>query len=160
MNKIIKSIAILVMLILLISSAAFAGGDLIEKCQKRTTKFAKALLANDHATMMSMYADDGYNLPSYSPMLKGKEAMKKHGMEQEKMGIKMKTFSLTVVDVIPGSDLMVEIGTYNLTMAMPGGDKPFPDHGKYVTVWQKQKDGSWKIKADMWNTDVNPMMRK
>ena len=30
------------------------------------------------------------------------------------------------------------------------------DHGKYMNVWQKQSDGSWKLKADTWNSDVNP----
>jgi ketosteroid isomerase-like protein len=34
--------------------------------------------------------------------------------------------------------------------------KTTSDHGKYLTIYQKQKDGSWKIKADMWNTDLNP----
>jgi ketosteroid isomerase-like protein len=31
------------------------------------------------------------------------------------------------------------------------------DHGKYLNVWQKQSDGSWKLRADTWNSDVNPM---
>jgi len=25
--------------------------------------------------------------------------------------------------------------------------------GKYMTVWKKQPDGSWKVVADMGNTD-------
>jgi ketosteroid isomerase-like protein len=28
------------------------------------------------------------------------------------------------------------------------------DHGKYVEVWKKQPDGSWKCVIDMYNSDV------
>jgi ketosteroid isomerase-like protein len=34
------------------------------------------------------------------------------------------------------------------------------DTGKYLTLWEKQADGSLKIKVETWNTDKNPMMPK
>jgi ketosteroid isomerase-like protein len=40
---------------------------------------------------------------------------------------------------------------------MPGMDKPMDDHGKYLTIWEKQKDGSLKVKVETWNSDVQPM---
>jgi len=40
---------------------------------------------------------------------------------------------------------------------MPNMDKPMDDYGKYLTVWEKQKDGSLKIKIETWNSDVDPM---
>jgi ketosteroid isomerase-like protein len=30
------------------------------------------------------------------------------------------------------------------------------DRGKYLAVWKKQADGSWKCVADMFNTDLPP----
>ncbi len=159
MKRIIKSTALLVMLTVLVAGVAFAG-DMKMKCQEMSTKIAKAILENDHKTIMDMYEDGAYSLPSYSPMLKGKKAMAEHQKMEEKMGIKMKTFSLTTVDVLEGKDFVVEIGTYKLTMTMPGMEKPFPDHGKFITVWKKHKDGSMKVVAETWNTDVNPMAQK
>jgi ketosteroid isomerase-like protein len=35
----------------------------------------------------------------------------------------------------------------------PSG-KAASDHGKYVTVWKKQSDGTWKVLLDVFNTDV------
>ena len=40
---------------------------------------------------------------------------------------------------------------------MPNMDKPMDDHGKYVTIWEKQKDWSLKIKVETWNSDVDPI---
>ena len=42
-------------------------------------------------------------------------------------------------------------------MTMPNMDKPMEDHGKYLTIWEKQKDGSLKVKVETWNSDVDPM---
>jgi hypothetical protein len=32
----------------------------------------------------------------------------------------------------------------------------WPDNGKYITIWEIQKDGTPKIKVETWNTDNNP----
>lgn len=42
-------------------------------------------------------------------------------------------------------------------ISMPNMDKPMEDHGKYLTIWEKQKDGSLKMKVETWNSDVDPM---
>jgi len=41
---------------------------------------------------------------------------------------------------------------------MPDQPAPMEDHGKYLTIWEKQKDGSLKVKVETWNSDVNPAM--
>jgi hypothetical protein len=42
-------------------------------------------------------------------------------------------------------------------MKMSGPDVPeWADNGKYITIWEMQKDGSIKIKVETWNTDHNP----
>ena len=60
-------------------------------------------------------------------------------------------------DVVVSGDLAVENGSYKWTIT-PKGAKPMPDSGKYVTVWQKQGDGSWKIIRDINNSDIGPQM--
>jgi ketosteroid isomerase-like protein len=42
-------------------------------------------------------------------------------------------------------------GTY--TMTDPKTKKPMTDKGKYLTVFTKQPDGSWKAIADAFNSD-------
>jgi len=44
-------------------------------------------------------------------------------------------------------------GTYTLTMTNPKTKKPLTDKGKYLTVYTKQADGSWKVAADTFNSD-------
>ena len=49
-------------------------------------------------------------------------------------------------------DLGVTSGPYQITMMENG--KKVDDKGKYVTVWKKQADGSWKVVRDIFNSDM------
>jgi ketosteroid isomerase-like protein len=40
-----------------------------------------------------------------------------------------------------------------MTSTNPKTKKPATDKGKYVTVFKKQADGSWKVVADIFNSD-------
>ena len=44
-----------------------------------------------------------------------------------------------------------EYGTYSMVSEEKKG-KPKTEIGKYVTVWKKQKDGSWKVAVDIDNS--------
>jgi ketosteroid isomerase-like protein len=69
----------------------------------------------------------------------------------------MTAFKSTVTDIMQSGNFIVDIGTYEITMTIPQmGDMPWSDHGKYMTIWEKQDDGSLKIKVETWNSDVNP----
>ena len=120
-------------------------------------QITKAMLENDHESSFKFYTEDAISLPSYQPMIKGLEAIKAQSEKQKEMPMDMRTFSLNTTDVWVSGNFVVEIGTYNLTMGMPdapGGE--IADQGKYLTLFEIQKDGSLLIKADTWNTDYNP----
>ena len=108
-------------------------------------------------TTMARYADDPVSMPNFGPMLTGKQAMKDYFGEMHEMGITLKDVTFTVVDVQVGLPYAYEIGTYKMTVSMPGMADT-PDEGKYLTVWQKQADGSWKIKVETWNNNMRPPM--
>jgi ketosteroid isomerase-like protein len=43
-------------------------------------------------------------------------------------------------------------GTYRMSYRNKG--KRLVDHGKYVTVWKHEPDGSWKVTLDIFNSDL------
>ncbi len=120
-------------------------------------KLVKANIAGDLETIASFYTDDIIHMPNYAPMVKGKEIMIEKEKETREAGFKMLSMNLNIVDVMACKDLVIEIGEYALSLTIPEMSYPVADNGKYVTVWERQKDGSLKIKIETWNTDVNPM---
>ena len=59
-------------------------------------------------------------------------------------------FNDTSIDV--AGDYAIETPNSEMTVT-PKGGKAMPDKGKYLTVWKKQADGSWKIYRDINNSD-------
>jgi ketosteroid isomerase-like protein len=125
----------------------------------------KAILAKQNKEMIDLakagrfeamekyYDSDVMILPNNFPIERGfKEILASHNM-RKKAGYKMLEGEATTTDLLISGDLAVETGTYSFTVTFPGPPEPIVDSGKYMTVWRKQKDGSWKIYADMWNAD-------
>jgi ketosteroid isomerase-like protein len=148
-----------VVLLLILTTSVFSQTtkeEMMKKVEKWNKQFSDAMVANDKATRLSFYADDAYSLPSYTPMLVGKKAIENSMNMDENSGMKILSFKFNTKDLWMSGDLMCEVGTYDLSLTMGGQSDITRDHGKYLTIYQKQKDGTWKIKADMWNTDTNP----
>lgn len=127
------------------------------KIEKINKELNKAMLEGNTEKSLSMYTPDAISLPNYEPMHEGIAAIRKANDEMKKSGWKATAFETTTLKVMSFGNMITEIGTYKITMTMPGMEKPMNDHGKYLTIWEKQKDGSLKTKIDTWNTDVSPM---
>jgi ketosteroid isomerase-like protein len=57
------------------------------------------------------------------------------------------------VEVSRSSDLAYIQGIYQLTSKDAAGN-PSIDRGKFVEVWKKQPDNSWKVVSDIFNSDM------
>jgi ketosteroid isomerase-like protein len=49
-------------------------------------------------------------------------------------------------------DLAYVQGTYHLELTTPDG--PVADHGKFLEIWKRQADGSWKNSLDIFNSTL------
>jgi ketosteroid isomerase-like protein len=125
------------------------------KIEKLDKVYEKAMLDNDVETMLSMYANDVISMPSYQPTVRGITRIRELSETQSKSGWETKKFILTITDVLTAGDLAIEIGNYDMIMSGPNVPE-WKDNGKYLTVWEMQKDGSLKIKVETWNTNRNP----
>jgi len=80
------------------------------------------------------------------PIVKGETAIK----DTLKQMFSAPGFSLqwtaTKAEISSSGDVGYTAGTYQIG----------PEKGKYVTVWKKQADGSWKVTEDIFNADAPP----
>ena len=130
---------------------------LIEKINK---EMVAAMLSGNTEKTLSLYTDDAISLPNYDKMLEGKDAIRKSSEAMTKAGWKVLSFEPVTLKVMSCEKTITEIGTFKISFSMEGMPKPIEDVGKYVTIWEKQADGSLKIKIETWNTDTNPMEQK
>jgi hypothetical protein len=91
--------------------------------------------------------------------MKGKAAIKDFQSQMSKM-MKINDAKFTSVDIAAGGKIAYEVGTYEMTMTM-GNAPSINDKGKYIAIWKHQEDGSWKVSAETWNSDMPvPSMEK
>jgi ketosteroid isomerase-like protein len=147
-----------ILILLLATTLSYSQSDAEYKTKIETMnkQMAKDMLAGNTEKLLSLYTSDAISLPNYQPIHEGIAAIRKASEEDAKSGVKITSFEPTTLKVMANGNLITEIGTYKIDMTMPGMDKPMMDHGKYLTVWEKQKDGSLKIKIETWNSDINP----
>jgi uncharacterized protein (TIGR02246 family) len=109
--------------------------------------------SKDPDKIASVYADDASVMITDMPVINGIPAAK----SALKSMVADKNFSITFasdkVDVAKSGDIAYSQGSYTTTSTNPKTKKPATDKGKYVTVFKKQADGSWKVVADIFNSD-------
>jgi uncharacterized protein (TIGR02246 family) len=107
--------------------------------------WVKAVAAKDADQAASYHADDASLLVPGAPMATGKDAIRQTwGAMMATPGFVL-TFAPDKITVV--GDVAYEIGHYQLTTNDKSG-KPHVANAKYITIWGKQPDGSWKALID------------
>jgi uncharacterized protein (TIGR02246 family) len=126
----------------------------IQALKDTEAAWVKDAATKDVDKFVAHYTDDASMLLPNAPIASGKEAIKnalKPLLADPNFSLQ---FSSTKQDVSKSGDLGYTVGTYTLTVTNEKDKKPLTDKGKYTTVFRKQTDGSWKVVADMVNTDL------
>jgi uncharacterized protein (TIGR02246 family) len=111
--------------------------------------FATSAMAKNFGAAAALYTDDASMMPPNGPAVQGRQQIEKFLSSFPPIS----SFTFDIVDVDGRGDLAYVRGNYAMTLTPPGG-APVNDRGKYVEIWRKQADGSWKIKWDIFNSDV------
>jgi uncharacterized protein (TIGR02246 family) len=101
----------------------------------------------DADLVASIFAEDGVQLLGSGNFIKGREEIMKRqkaAMLGADPGVKV---TVTTLNVWLDGDTAYETGTYKYEYTVKG--TPGKDEGRYVTIWKRQKNGSWKLTMDM-----------
>jgi len=117
------------------------------------TAWAKDAATKDPGKWASYFADDGSALYPGAPTVNGKTAIQAAATPMMADPNFSLSFQSTRMQASKGGDMVYSQGTYTMTATDPKTKKPMADKGKYLTVYMKQPDGSWKVVADTFNSD-------
>ncbi len=110
-------------------------------------EFLDAYNRGDVAAIATGYTEDSAVLAPNQSTVRGRQAIETlfKGMIEEIGG----TASIETVEMADAGDLAYQWATYSLE----GGEQS--DAGKFVEIYNRQADGSWKIRLTIFNSD-NP----
>ena len=152
-----RVVALLFVLVLISSFAACKSVGDTRAADEATLRnldaeWSKAAGAKDLEKTVSYYTDDALILPPNIPTIQGKQGART--MWQGMFSVPGFGGGWKATKVEVSGDLGWVTGTYELSETDASG-RPIVDKGKYLEVWRKQADGSWKCVADMFNTDLS-----
>ena len=107
---------------------------------------------NPLEAVLAFFLDDARVLPPDAPMAVGKEAIRTVWTAMYALPEFSLRWNPAAADVGGAGDLGYTIGTYRMEYREPGGE-PIAIDGKYMTVWKRQLDGTWRVAVDMFNAN-------
>ncbi len=144
--------------------AVFAGGyfrsavasskDGAEALKKMEADFMKSAAEKGSIGYMSYYAADAVELPNGTAAIQGKDNIAKTMGFLDQPGNKLE-WTPEFADMSASGDLGYTYGTFVFRSKDKNGN-PVSEHGKYTSIWKKQKDGTWKVVLDMGNSSTPP----
>jgi ketosteroid isomerase-like protein len=155
----IKPLVLSICFILL--SLAFVGTTLAADAKSATeqalrdadAQWSAAAGTKDLDKTVSYYADDAVVMPPNASAATTKKSIRSAWKEMLTTPGAAISWKATKVKVAKAGDLAYVSGTYEETMTDASG-KSVKDHGKYVEIFKKQAGGTWKVVADIWNSDL------
>lgn len=112
----------------------------------RTTDSAwvNAVASKDTGKILAFYSTDATVFEPNTPLVVGKDEIRKMWAAE----VAMSGMSLTFVPlkIVVMGDVAYEVGDYHFSAMTKSGRHL--EKGKYVVVWGRQPDGSWKVLVD------------
>ena len=114
-------------------------------------QFMRAANARDvKVGVMAFYASNAVVMPPNHPLIKGRENIRKFWqgfIDSGASNVKLKT---TTIEAVGG--LAYGRGAYSFSMPTAEGST-VGEVGKYIVIYRRQRDGSWRAVADIFNSD-------
>jgi uncharacterized protein (TIGR02246 family) len=142
-----KSIALAVLAMLLLSPSALAGSD-AEAIAAASLAWEKAYNSGNAAGVGELYTADGALLPPGGAQVDGRQAITDFWNGAIASGLA--DVDLETLELEFSGDSAIEVGRLSGTVPADGGGTTAVA-GKFIVIWKRGDDGAWRLHRDIWN---------
>ena len=135
----------------LVSTSPALAHSVEAQLNEINVKWVEAFKQRDFATIEALYTSDGLLLPPNSPAVRGPKAIGEVWKSWAELPNVEIAFGAYRVEACSSGDMAYDYGWY--TFAFDTDNGRVTDKGKYIVVWKKV-GGTWKVAADMFNSNL------
>ncbi len=118
-------------------------------------QFMAAMKASDAAALAAVLTEDVVFCPPHEPTRTGKPEVQAWARDLFDQ-IKTERVSVSDRNVVVAGNWAFETGSFVWAVSPVQGGETTEDRGRFLAIWQRQPDGSWKASYDIWNS-VKPL---
>ena len=146
--KVSSTPAMVLALVFVCSPVSASAGRLsnsdIEAIRTARAARSAAIAAGDAKAAAAVATDDGVILPPSLPSRQGQAALREWFTN-----FPFTSLVFTSLEIDGANGIAYDRGTYEGTLRDGGVTQ-----GKYLWIWKKQGDGSWRVAIAMWNLNA------
>jgi len=142
-----KTILIAIFTVLLITGCnQYPSSTDASVITSRSEAWEAAFNAKDIDALLELYTDDSRLLPPNAEMSTGSSGLRAVFGGMIDAGL---SGELTSIEAMVSGDIGYNVGTYKLS-----ANGEVVDVGKYMEIWHRGDDGTWRYTNDMFNSDM------
>jgi len=115
-------------------------------------QYCATMCSGDIDGWIALWADDGIQLAPDAPANVGKEQIRAATKSVLDL-FSFNNMTINNAEVEWAGEWAFARGTYAATLVPTNGDEAIPVDGKYMSIFKKQADGSWKLYRDCFNSN-------
>ena len=112
-----------------------------------------AIIAGDTEAYVALIAEDAVLMPPNAPPVIGKEAIRVWNEAMSRQ-FRFQTYKSVDDEVVLAGDWAFRRATAEWALTTFGGGEPIRDSGKFIIIYERQANGSWRVARDIWNTST------
>jgi uncharacterized protein (TIGR02246 family) len=115
-----------------------------------------AIITGDTERYLTLITDDAVLMPPNGPPVSGKDAI---GSWNRKMSsqVRIQDYASRDDEIVIAGDWAFRRATADWTLKPTAGGPPVRDVAKFIIIYRRQADGSWKVARDIWSSNTaNP----
>ena len=127
----------------------------VAKLNRLQKQVDAAIIGGDTERYVTLLTDDAVLLPPNGAPVSGKEAIRTWNNTMSK---RFRIVSYAPVDdeVVVADDWAFRRARIDWTIAPVAGGEAVRDSGKFIIIYRRGLDGSWRVARDIWNSSTEP----
>jgi len=153
MTKRRAAVALLMMASISATACGPSEADVSADIEEIYTEYEASLLAGDANRWVAQWTEDPIALWPDRPAVKGASTLLE-AITADFGALSFSEMEISTEEVEVAGEWAYARGTYFLNGELKDGGEPLAVDGKFLTIFQRQTDGSWKIHRDIYNSNV------
>jgi uncharacterized protein (TIGR02246 family) len=125
----------------------------LQAINRLQTRVDSAIIAGDTERYLTFLTEDAVLMPPNGPAVIGKDAIRSWNQAMSEQ-VRIQTYAPVDDEIVVADEWAFRRATVDWTLTPTAGGEPIRDFGKFIIIYRRKGDGSWKVARDIWNSNT------